>query len=514
MFNDTSKILPHPDAAYDKKLLGVIESLHLPNGGIIRLEDSSSRAARVSGGRVFFHRARAFLESGGRQLSVRRNLLDVVKVGDAVSADVITNRIPGTGTQAGTKEAEYFPNCGANLVALAVYPRSADFEFRPKLPEVIFDGALTSTKEVYIARIISFDDPGPTGVESGLAELIKPSDCPRKSLTNRVSRLSDPGDIKYVVFHRSRMLHLNVPLKDADLRYFFSSKSKCMNGFYCRVQPISNPMAVSIATHEITVGWKSSLHPLAPVRYLPTGKTSTVSSPGQASLLFPCIYSFYNVQFMTRNGWDVELFENIISGRAPKRGQYPIQYAGPSYSFARVSQIYSPSETDDIQAKCSMAMFEVETGPGLGRQCNARAENVTVFGFSLAETDLRRILEQNDPFWTNIMAQGKDTKGPLTASEAWIGWPASRKQPLSSIPHDDRWRILQFLECRGIKLSEFVMAVNGDHPIRPDVPYVPPFLREINLGHVVGTKTEDGVSSGIIKVCGSIFQKWIDWLIT
>ena len=438
-------------------------------------------------------------------MSIRRNLLDVVKVGDCVSVDVITNRIPRAATD-DNEESVYFPDCGVNLVALAVYPRSADFEFRPKLPEVIFDGALTSTKEVYIARIISFDDPGPTGVESGLAELIKPDDCLYNGRTGTSkNHVADPQGIKYVVFHRSRMLHLEVPLKDADLRYFFSPKSKCMGGFYCRVQPISNPMAVSIATHEITLGWKMNLHPLAPVGFMRGKNVSKcpVSSPGRISLLFPRIYSFFNVHFMTRNGWDVEMFENIISGRAPNRNNYPIQYAGPPYSFARVSQIYSPSDTDDIQSKCSMAMFEVETGQGAGRQCTVQAENVAVFGFSLAETDLRGILEQDDPFWTNIMAPDL-WKGNLTASEAWIGWPASKKQPLASIPEEDRWRILQFLECRGITLGEFVMAVNGDHPIRPDVPYTPPFLREVNIGQVVGTKTEEGVSSGIIKVCMSI----------
>ena len=503
MFNDPSKVLPHPDAAYEQKVPGVIEALHLPDGGIIRLDDST-RAARVSGGRVYFHRARAFLESGGRSVSIRRNLLDVVKVGDAVSADVIANRIPRAATE-DNEESVYFPNCGTNLVALAVYPRSADFEFRPKLPEVIFDGALTSTKEVYIARILSFDDPGPTGVESGLAELIKPDACltyTGKKGSGR-SIASDPQGIKYVVFHRSRMLHLDVPLLDADLRYFFSPKSKCMNDFYCRVQPISNPMAVSIATHEITIGWKKSLHPLPPVGFLPTCKTAkyTLSSPGRVSLLFPHIFSFFNVHFMSRNGWDVEMFENIISGRAPKRNHCPIQPL--INSFARVSQIYSPSDTDDIQSKCSMTMFEVEAGQGAGRQCNVKAENVTVFGFSLAETDLRRILEQNDPFWTKVVAPDL-WKGNLTASEAWIGWPAAKKQPLSSMPQEDRWRILQFLECRGITLSEFVMAVNGDHPIRPDVPYAPPFLREVNLGHVVGTKMEGGVSSGIIKVYTNI----------
>ena len=78
----------------------------------------------------------------------------------------------------------------------------------------------------------SFDDPGPSGVESGLAELIRPEDCPTYSgktrqqiakSKNRVPKCaaSDPRDIKYVVFHRSRMLHLDVPLKDADLRYFY-----------------------------------------------------------------------------------------------------------------------------------------------------------------------------------------------------------------------------------------------------------------------------------------------------
>ena len=55
---------------------------------------------------------------------------------------------------------------------------------------------------------------------------------------------------------------------------------------------------------------------------------------------------------------------------------------------------------------------------------------------------------------------------------------------------------VQFLECRGITLSEFIMAVNGDRPtIRSDVPYTPPFLREVNMGHVVGTKTEQGGNS-------------------
>ena len=140
-------------------------------------------------------------------------------------------------------------------------------------------------------------------------------------------------------------------------------------------------------------------------------------------------------------------------------------------------------------------MLEVETGQGAGRQATVRAEKVTVFGFSLAEADLRRILEQNDPFWTNIMAP-ELWKGALTASEAWIGWPAAEKQPLSSIPQEDRWRILQFLECRGITLSEFIMAVNGDRPtIRCNVPYTPPFLREVNIGQVVGTKTEQGGNS-------------------
>ena len=32
------------------------------------------------------------------------------------------------------------------------------------------------------------------------------------------------------------------------------------------------------------------------------------------------------------------------------------------------------------------------------------------------------------------------------------------------------------------------------------MPYTPPFLREVNIGDVVGTKMEGGVSTGIIKV--------------
>ena len=89
----------------------VVQALHLPDGGIIKLEESGSK--------VYFHRARAFLGDGGQhQISVRSNLLDVVKVGDAVSVDIVSNRIPG----AADEDAVYFRDCGAKLVALAVYP--------------------------------------------------------------------------------------------------------------------------------------------------------------------------------------------------------------------------------------------------------------------------------------------------------------------------------------------------------------------------------------------------------
>ena len=46
MFNDPSKVLPHPDAAYEQKVPGVIEALHLPDGGIIRHELYKDRSSR------------------------------------------------------------------------------------------------------------------------------------------------------------------------------------------------------------------------------------------------------------------------------------------------------------------------------------------------------------------------------------------------------------------------------------------------------------------------------------
>ena len=55
-----------------------------------------------------------------------------------------------------------------------------------------------------------------------------PQDCvefpakrkrPERRYKTQRSAVSDPAGVKYVVFHRSRMLHLDVSLHKADLRY-------------------------------------------------------------------------------------------------------------------------------------------------------------------------------------------------------------------------------------------------------------------------------------------------------
>ncbi len=74
--------LPQPDDAESVGLDGVVKALHRPTGGVVELD---------GGEKVFFHRARVFLD--GEQLSPLGDLLDKIPVGTKVKVDYLPNKV-------------------------------------------------------------------------------------------------------------------------------------------------------------------------------------------------------------------------------------------------------------------------------------------------------------------------------------------------------------------------------------------------------------------------------------
>jgi hypothetical protein len=483
--------LPHPAQATEVCRRGTVEEIHLPDGGVVRMEES--------GKKVWFHRSRAFLESGGRQISCRSNLATAINVGDEVCVDVTSNRCiyspwPEHKHKSVAKSWEmpfYFRDIPCDLIALAVYKNDS----RPQVPSAAFHPHLTTPqpdRPIYAARILSFDDPcSGVGVKGGIAELFLPKYCkPRQGKV----KLSDPAisNIRYVTFHRNKLLHLGIPLHKADLRYFFSAKAKGMNVFYCLVKPADNPTGTSFATHEVSFGWKGSMG----FAYSDGSAVGDLRPTNQCvSLLFPNFYSHKNIGFMAQNGLNVAAFESIIEGTAPTRDVS----GGEGFDCARVTQIFAPGSVDNVQAVCTMGTLEVESGRQEGKNGIFSAAELSVFGFSMQNTDLRRIITQNEPVYVSMGEYLVKAKG-ATTSEAWIGWPRVLGQNLISIPTEKRWKLLLFLSYHDLTLDEFMGAVVGSKRIKGNLQYIPSFQLEANLGKVVGTKMEFGLSSGIIEV--------------
>ena len=123
-------------------------------------------------------------------------------------------------------------------IALLVYVGT-----RPAVPHIRhtpFPLSQDETKRYLVAKIVRFDPAGPGGVESGVAEVLKPTDLNTLAFTkNSFKRYVDvETSVRYLHFRREKMFHLGALQHKADLQYFFSSCAFGMNIFYCYAEPI------------------------------------------------------------------------------------------------------------------------------------------------------------------------------------------------------------------------------------------------------------------------------------
>ena len=235
--------MPHPDTAHHSAVPGTIVTINNPHGGVVACGEEL----------VFFHRSRIYIHE--EHLSITVTLEDVLSRDMEVTVDYSRTEDP------------LFEDCGGyNNVALLLYLGK-----RPKLSNLRhlpFPLSEDEQNRYLVAKIVAFDPPGPSGIESGVAEVLRPTDLNTLAFTkNSFKRYVDvESSIKYVKFHRGKMFHLGTLLHKSDLQYFFSSSCFGMSIFFCYAVPISGAslsrkvldQEIEIS-HEVSLGWKGSV---------------------------------------------------------------------------------------------------------------------------------------------------------------------------------------------------------------------------------------------------------------
>jgi RNA recognition motif-containing protein len=106
---------PEKEAQY-RKWKGVIEELHIPSGGIIRLTEATASNWQEDRQRVYFHRSRLYVN--GVRMSSNSALDEELVVGDIVTVDVAMNRFDMT--------SAYISGTEAFWIGLAVRVNTVD----------------------------------------------------------------------------------------------------------------------------------------------------------------------------------------------------------------------------------------------------------------------------------------------------------------------------------------------------------------------------------------------------
>ena len=208
-------------------------------------------------------------------------------------------------------DGSVFEECPCPHVALLVYvgtrPSVSQLRHQP------FPLAEDENNKYLVAKIVKFDPPGPSGVESGIAEVLRPTEMNTLAFTkNSFKRYVDvESSLKFVRFHREQMFHLGALQAKADLQYFFSSCAFGMNIFYCYASPITG-IGVQYkgvdVTHEVSLGWKGSVSFLHT-----TGQGGLTLAPNtkEDTLLYPRVFSFQSTKFLGREGLDIKTYEVV-----------------------------------------------------------------------------------------------------------------------------------------------------------------------------------------------------------
>lgn len=465
----SNAILPHPKICSNAQTSsGYIQSIHLPEGGIIRLSN---------GYEVFFHRGRTYSDT--EYCALHCDLADFLSVGQNVSVTFVSN-LDENGQEM------YFTDIPVPWVALACFVNtSIQFD----MPQILFEHLEKDQDKFFVAKIIRFDSPldcrKEGGVAGGVAELLSFDESSSLAFSKerfQRSIITQP-QVKQVRFHRSRLIHLGMSLGKADLRYFFSPYAFAMNIFYCHIRRIPEPDQLNGIQHEVSIGWKNSIsfmHSTAQdVINVPTAKPDD-------SLFLPRLSSFQTIKFLSLVGLDVASYEHLLNGAHPPRG-----WSYPNHSCGRVIKLM-PASTQN--ASVSRGFIMAESGQFMGQSLAFKKCQLRIYGFQVGGADLRRLLDLNDEVFFQVKSETIGNKVTPKITEVFIGCPSPTNGPLNSHRelNPEKFRqFLLFLDRRGLTMAEFFSIITEKNPI--PLSFVP-YPGEENRGTVIHLVRKNSVS--------------------
>ena len=301
MMPRTNTAMPHPNVADPEhtSVKGKILALHNPHGGLVLCGQDQ----------VFFHRSRVYIN--GNHLSITVTLEDILSLDMDVFVDYISPEEP------------LFDDCLYTNIALLLYvgsrPNLSDLRHKP------FPLSEDEQNKYLVAKIVAFDPPAPgsNGIESGVAEILKPTDLNTLAFSkNSFKRYVDvESNIKFVKFHRENMFHLGTLLNKSDLQYFFSSSCFGMSIFFCYTEHLADASYSTKVfdqdieiSHQVSLGWKGSVSFLHA-----TGQGGLTLTPNtkEDTLLYPRVFSFQSTKFLGREGMKIATYE--VGAAASKR---------------------------------------------------------------------------------------------------------------------------------------------------------------------------------------------------
>lgn len=330
-----AKPLPSEKEAQCKNLLGFVEEIHLPAGGVITLTDNSLLEDQRH---VYFHRSRLYMN--GSKIQSSSSLDEALIPGDKVSVDVIPNY---TRSSTGLPDVPYVASHShsAYWVALSVRTNTTErgVSIAKSLRMENVDQTNTETNNICAGRIVHFHRPEPpTGpVTSGIA-------------------IIDSGQYagQRLEFEASECYAYGYCLQDADLSQVFSYDEPV----YIQVKPYN-----SYCADKLWIGQDVKSH--------------GYDQEGQMALQ----------KYLFDHGLDRPAFDGLIRGIFPTRPFIPL---GGQKFRGRIKGLKS----DLPDGSSNKVVIEADVGDLLFVE--ADRTNVYVFGHWMGKADLQYVLDHDE----------------------------------------------------------------------------------------------------------------------
>jgi len=358
--------LPGEKEAEFKSLQGTVEEVHLPAGGIVKLDLKSIPAGVVPPNcaptheRVYFHRSRVYLN--GTKVQSDQSLDAELKIGDQVTVDVVRNLMDHN-------DPPYVMS-GAHWVALSLRANTVvrGVSLAAQLRQECEDDLEELGPNVATGRIVYLNSPDePKGaVESGVAVI-------------------DSGEYlgQRVQFDRTVCSAFGFPLAKADLSYVFSQGEKV----YIEVKPYN-----SYCVEKLWTGFSKSVY-----------KEQGLDMNERTVMKM----------YLSDHGMNTTNFDLLIKGEFTPRLYIPLQR---QHFRGRIVSLQEDEE--------GVATGAIIKGP-TGELVRAKRSVIHVFGQWMGKADLHHCMQGQDVLF-EMLPRYTEGLEEHTVGLVWVGSEEAR----------------------------------------------------------------------------------------